>query len=323
MLIFAGLIVLGLVLLVGGSEALLRGASGIALLARVSPAVVGLTIVAAGTSMPEMVVSVQSAIQNRSGLSLGNVVGSNILNIAAILGIAALIRPLTIQSASIRFEWPVMLLSAVLLHMFARDTLIDRMEGIFFGLAMVIFTAYAVWLGRTNTDAPGTGPAQGVHDASFGRTGLQALAFNSGAVVIGAGALAGGSTAFVAGASGVAAALGVPETVIGLTIVAAGTSTPELVTSIVAALRGSNDVAVGNIIGSNIFNSLAIVGVSALIVPLPVPAEILERDDLWMIGLTLLLFPLMRSGMSISRLEGVVLAVAYLVYLAILLRSLG
>ncbi|MDY0000384.1 MAG: calcium/sodium antiporter [Polyangia bacterium] len=312
------LVVVGLACLLGGGEALVRGASGIAMLAKVTPAVVGLTIVAAGTSTPELVVSLQSAASGNPGIAVGNVIGSNIFNILAILGLTALLRPLRIQGSSVRFEWPVMMLAAFQLHLLARDGWLDRLEGGFLLSAMIAFCAYAVWLARSDVALPTKEEAGELATASFGRTGTAAATFNVGAVVLGVGLLAAGSTALVRGAVGVASALGVSDTIIGLTIVAAGTSAPELVTSIVAAWRGRDDIAVANVIGSNIFNVLGIAGATALVHPLPVPAEIVARDNLWMLGASLVLFPLMKSGMRINRIEGGALFAGFLAYTAIL-----
>jgi len=316
------LIIAGLALLVAGGEALVRGASGIALLAKVTPAVVGLTIVAAGTSMPEMVVSLQSAIEGNPGIAVGNVVGSNIFNIAAILGLTALLRPLRIQGNTVRLEWPVMMLAAFQFHLLARDATVDRLEGGFLFTALVIFMAYAVWLGRKSATTEEKAGFEEIATASLGRTGNTAVTFNLVAVLLGIGLLAGGSTALVRGAVGVASALGVSDTVIGLTIVAAGTSTPELVTSLVAAWRGRDDIAVANVVGSNIFNVLGIGGVTALVHPLPVPLEIIARDNWWMLGASLLLFPLMKTGMRVNRVEGGVLFAGFLVYMAVLIGGI-
>jgi cation:H+ antiporter len=315
------LVVVGLAVLVGGGEALVRGASGIALLARVTPAVVGLTIVAAGTSMPEMVVSVQASLEGSPGLAIGNVVGSNIFNIGAILGITALILPLRIMGNTVRLEWPVMMLAAFQLHLLDRDGHVDRLEGGFLLCAMVAFFAYAAWVGRKNATETEQQEFESVATASFGRTGTSAVVNNVLAVVVGVGLLAAGSTLLVKGAVGVAGAMGVSDTIIGLTIVAAGTSTPELVTSLVAARRGADDIAVTNIVGSNIFNVLAIMGVASLIHPLDVPAEVIARDDWWMIGISLLLLPLMYTGMRVRRAEGALLLAVYAVYASILIDA--
>lgn len=315
------LIVLGLALLVGGGEALVRGASGVALMARVTPAVIGLTIVAAGTSMPEFVVSTQAAFAGSPGIAVGNIVGSNIFNIAAILGLAALVRPLRIQGNTVRLEWPVMMLAAFQLHLLSRDGMVDRLEGGFLLSAMVAFIAYAVLVGRKEAAVVEQEEFGHVATASFGRVGRAALVFNLCAVAGGIALLAGGSTALVHGAVNIASALGVSDVIIGLTIVAAGTSTPELVTSLMASRRGQDDIAIGNVVGSNIFNVLGIGGATALIHPLPVAPEIIQRDNLWMLGASLILFPLMKSGMRINRLEGALLLAGFIAYMALLVGS--
>ncbi|MFT5288092.1 MAG: cation:H+ antiporter [Planctomycetota bacterium] len=313
-------IALGLVFLLAGGEAMVRGASGIGLLARISPAVVGLTIVAAGTSMPELVVSLQAAANGNPGIALGNVVGSNIFNIGIVLGLTALVRPLRIQGNSVKFEWPVMLLATSLLLLLSRDSLLDRVEGTFLVAGLAAFVAYAVWIARKNTSPAERGEfADGVGTASFGRTGARAWTYNIGAVLGGGVLLAFGSDTMVRGSVGMATALGVAPTVIGLTIVAAGTSTPELVTSLVAAYRGRDDIAVTNVLGSNIFNILGIAGTTALVAPVPVPAAIVARDNWWMLGACLLLLPLMRSGMRVTRVEGAVVVTLYAAYTAVLL----
>lgn len=308
-------VALGLVLLIVGGEGLVRGASGIALLAKLSPAVVGLTIVAAGTSMPELVVSVQAAYAGSAGIAIGNVVGSNIFNIAAILGLTALIAPLNIQGNTIRMEWPVMFLASFQLFLLSRDALVDRVEGASLLVAMVAFTAYAVWLGRQASESE----APELTTATFGATGGRAIFNNVLAIAVGVGLLAAGSTLLVDGAVGIASGLGISDAVIGLTIVAAGTSTPELITSIMAARKGQADIAVGNVVGSNIFNVLGILGATALILPLEVPAEILTRDVWWFLGVALLLFPLMKSGMKVTRLEGGFLLGIFITYTLLLI----
>jgi cation:H+ antiporter len=203
-----------------------------------------------------------------------------------------------------------------------RDGNLDRLEGAFLLAGMVTFTAYAVWLGRKNAAPAEAQEYEDMATASFGRTGTTAWLFNVVAIVVGAGLLAGGSSALVRGATGIASALGVSDTVIGLTIVAAGTSTPELVTSLVAARRGKDDIAVGNVVGSNIFNVLGIAGMTALIHPLAVPERIISHDDWWMLGLSVLLFPLMRTGMRVTRAEGAVLFAVFCTYTALLVHHM-
>lgn len=315
------LVAAGFLVLILGGESLVRGASGIALLARIAPAVVGLTVVAAGTSMPELVVSVRSAWIGSPGLAVGNIVGSNIFNIGAIIGLAALVRPLRIHGVSLVREWPVMLLASMLLHLLARDGLLDRLEGFFFLTALVAFAGYLVWVVR-GEQATGAvaGSTEELSTASFGRVGAPAIALNSIAILVGMGLLAGGAHLLVAGAVGIASGFGVSDTIIGLTIVAAGTSTPELITSLVAARRGQDDIAVANVIGSNIFNVLAVGGGAAVILPLEVPAQVIEYDDLWMLGFSVVLWPLMRTGHQVSRKEGALLLVGFIAYMLSLIR---
>ncbi len=307
------LIAIGLTALIAGAESLVRGASGIAILARMSPAVIGLTIVAAGTSMPELMVSVKASLSGNPGLAIGNVVGSNLLNIGMVLGITALFRPLRILGNTIRFEWPVLMLATLQFYLLARDGVIDRVEGAFLFGVMILFMAYAVWLGRRGVVE--SAENEKFSTASFGKEGTSAVLLNFTAILIGGTLLALGADSLVKGAVAVAGSLGISETVIGLTIVAVGTSAPELVTSVVAALKGQGDLAVGNVVGSSIFNLLAILGTAALFSPLPVPGEIMSRDIWWLIGITALMFPMMLSGNKVNRWEGLALLATITAYI--------
>jgi cation:H+ antiporter len=323
MLEMVALLVGGLVLLVLGGEALVRGASSLALLARVTPAVVGLTIVAAGTSAPELVVSMGSAFTGRTEVAVGNVVGSNIFNIGAILGIAALVRPLRIEGQSVKLEWPVMFLAACLLHLLSRDGKLDAVEGSFLLAGYAIFIAYMVWTARVAVTSRERDEFEGEVGKILLGGGAKAWAASAGLTAVSIAVLALGADLFVDGAVELASTLGVSTTVIGLTVVAAGTSLPELVTSLVAAYRGHDDIAVGNVIGSNIFNVMAIAGPTAILHPLPIPGEVLDRDNLWMVGLSALLLPLMRSGLRVNRIEGAVLLLAFGAYLFTLFAANG
>lgn len=310
-------IVLGLVLLVVGGEALVKGALRFAQRLRISPTIIGLTVVAAGTSMPEMVVSVGASLKGSGGIALGNVVGSNLFNITAILGIAALIRPLAIKGNTVRMEWPVMMLASFLLLLLARDGVIDRLEGGFFAISLVIFTLYAIHVARRS--ATPEEREEFSNSASPPTANQRPLWVSALFVIGGIAALSGGATLLIEGAVTVAESLGVSETVIGLTIIAAGTSLPELAASCMASLRGNSDIAVANVIGSNIFNVLGICGVAALVHPLDVSPQLLASDMWWMLGATLLLLPLMRSGMTVSRFEGGVLLIGFAGYIVLLL----
>ena len=313
-------IIIGLAALIAGAEALVRGASGVALMTRMTPTVVGLTVVAAGTSMPELMVSLRASLSGDAGLAVGNVVGSNILNIGLVLGLTALVKSLKIQGTTMKFEWPVLVLATAQVIMFSRDGLIDRMEGAFLFIAVIVFTAYAIGLNRNGiVDEDGNPPAT----ASFGRTGGAAWLFNLAAVVIGGILLALGADTMVKGAVAVAIGLGISQSIVGLTIVAVGTSSPELVTSVMAAFRGRDDMAVGNIVGSSIFNLLAILGAAALARPLPISEEVLGRDFWWLAGITLLLLPLMWTGRRIARIEGTILIACFVAFTAVLLTNLS
>lgn len=309
----------GLALLLFGGDVLVRGACGLALQFRISPAVVGLTVVAAGTSMPEMVVSIQSAVQGQSGLAVGNIVGSNIFNIAAIVGIAALISPLRVEGDAVRLQWPAMMLSAALFFLLTRDGLLDRVEGVFFIFGMVAFVSYSIWVSRVNATPEALHGKGDLTTIPFGKTPGTRMVIHIVAVFLGIGLLALGAHVLVRGATAVARNFGVSETVIGLTIVAAGTSMPELITSVVASWRKRDDIAVGNIIGSNIFNVLAIGGVTAAVTPVPVPDEIISRDNLWMVAFSLLLLPIIRTGMVVSRRESLLLLTLFGIYMALII----
>ncbi len=312
-------IVIGLLVLVAGAEALVRGASGIALLVRMTPAVVALTVVAAGTSMPELVVSVRAAVAGNPGLALGNAIGSNFLNIGLVLGLTALVSPLLIKKNTIKFQWPAMMIATLLFYFLARTGEIDRLEGGFMTAALVAFMAYAVFLDRRKVVEVSVDDE--LQTADFGRKGTTAALLNILAVVIGIALLAVGADTMVKGAIGVAAGLGVSDTIIGLTVVAVGTSAPELVTSLVAALRGRSDMAVGNIIGSCIFNLLGILGITAIISPLPVAPELINRDMIWLLGITVLLLPMMWTGRKLNRIEGALLFLGFVAYMTVLILA--
>ncbi len=313
-------IVSGLLILVGGGECLLRGAVGLATLARLTPAVIGLTVVAAGTSVPELAVSGVAAFQGKVDITVGNIVGSNIFNIAFILGICAIVRPLVISGNTIRLEYPVLAIATLLCVAVCDHGVVTRLDGILFLASYLAFVAYLVNLVRQQMTAGET--EQLVDETSELRDGAVAAVSlrKSIAMVLGGIALlAVGAHATVVGAVDVGRVLGLSERVIGLTIVSIGTSLPEIVTSLVSSMRGRDDVAIGNVIGSNLFNILIILGISSLISPLPIAPEISGSDNWWMLGLTVVLFPLMVTGRKINRIEGGVLVGAYLVYTTLLI----
>lgn len=292
-------IIVGIGLLLAGAEFLVRGSVRIALSLGLSPLVVGLTIVAFGTSSPEAAVSIWSSVTGQSGVAVGNVVGSNIFNILAVLGISAAIVPLSVSARVIRREVPLMIGASVVFWLLTLNGILGRIEG-FILVALVVL--YVTWLIRKgNATSPST-PEPDRQD-SIPQRSASMIVWNLLIAGIGIVMLVAGSNRLVTGAAGIARLAGVSESVIGLTIVAAGTSLPELATSVVAAFRGERDIAVGNVIGSNVFNILFVLGMGALVTKegLPIPDSICQLDVPVMLVVALLALPIMFSGSRISR----------------------
>ncbi|MDH4042847.1 MAG: calcium/sodium antiporter [Gemmatimonadota bacterium] len=312
------MVVVGIAALAAGGELLVRGAVSLARALRVSTAVIGLTVVAAGTSMPELAVSLFASLQGKADIAVGNVVGSNIFNVAAILGIAALLAPMVVHLTAVRLEWPVMAIVSVGFLLLARDGIIDRLEGGVLLVVLIGFTTYMIRLARRHTTPE---DAAAFATSVDGWTGQgRRLAVDLGLVAGGVILLVGGAQVLVRGAATLATAAGLSERVVGLTIVAAGTSMPELAASLVAARRKQAGIALANVIGSNIFNLAGILGLVSVVTPQRVNSAIIHSDNWWMVGFAIVLFPIIRSGMRIGRGEGAVLLAAYGVYLALLLR---
>ncbi|MDY0109353.1 MAG: calcium/sodium antiporter [Candidatus Krumholzibacteria bacterium] len=303
---------LGLFLLAGGAEALVRGGAALARRLGLTPLVIGLTVVAFGTSAPELIVSVSSACRGYGDLAVGNVVGSNIFNIAVILGLAAVLVPLQIQRAVIRREAPLMLGVMVLAAGLLWSGVVTRLAGI----ALLALLAAYTWGGIVLARREAAGPAIAGADADDSKESVptRSLAVDLGLIAGGLGLLAIGSRFFVDGALTIARSLGVSEAVLGLTIVAAGTSLPELATSVVAARRREADIAVGNILGSNVFNVLGVLGLTAVVRPVRA-AGITSLDLAVMVGLAALLLPLLVTGRRLERWEGALLLAGFGVYL--------
>jgi cation:H+ antiporter len=305
----------GLVLLVAGAELLVRGASRLAAALGIPPLVIGLTVVAFGTSAPEFAVSVRSALAGEADIAIGNAVGSNIFNVLVILGIAALVTPLVVSRRVVRLDVPIMIAASVLLLLLALDGSISRGEGVLLLAGIAGYTLFLLgWRGDDETDAERP-PASTVPAGMAG--GLRQGALATGGLVL----LVIGSRWLVDGATVIADAWGVSQLVIGLTIVAAGTSLPELATSVVATVRGERDIAVGNVVGSNIFNILAVLGASALIAPagLAVVPAALSLDIPVMIGAAVACVSILFRKHRIARWQGALFLgcfVAYTLYLA-------
>ena len=315
MLIDLLLVLLGLGTLTLGGEAVVRGALVGAQRLGISPIVAGLVIVGFGTSAPELVVSVDAAIHQRPDIAVGNVVGSNIANILLILAVCALIRPLSISRAALRRDGFTLVGATVLFLVLAWGAGLGRADGVLLIASLAAYLAWTFWRETRGDDAPAA-----MHRAEADE--MQVLPHRDAWIVAsligGLVLLAIGSRLTVEGALGLGAALGVSEAVIGLTVVAVGTSLPEFAVSVLATLRRHNDVAVGNILGSNIFNLLGILGISALLQPLPVHGRMLLIDQWVMLAAALALLLFLISGRRLSRIEGGVLLAGYVIYVVLM-----
>jgi cation:H+ antiporter len=321
----------GLAALIVGAHLLVRGAGKLALGFGISPLVVGLTVVAYGTSSPEMAVSVQSALSGQVDIALGNVVGSNIFNVLFILGVSALLSPLVVSLQVVRQEVPLMIGASVLLLAVTVDGGLSRAEGALFVAGLAAYTAFLVFQSRRETRARAAAP---------GVPGLAADASPAGApppraawddrlpgqlllIAVGLLLLVLGSNWLVEAAVSLARRFGVSELVIGLTIIAAGTSLPEVATSVLATLRGERDIAVGNVVGSNTFNILGVLGFSATVAPmeLPVAPSLAAFDMPVMLAVAVACLPVFFTGRTIARWEGAVFLGYYVAYAAYLILA--
>jgi cation:H+ antiporter len=299
------MLIAGLGLLIVGGDLLVRGASRLAAAFGIPPLIIGLTVVAFGTSSPELAVSVQAAVSGETDIAVGNVVGSNIFNVLFILGVSALIAPLAVSSQLIRFDVPLMIGVSCVALLLAFDGTIGRLDGLVFVAGLLAWLIMLVRMGRQEAadreSAPGDESTR--PNAAAGRSGH---AVNLVLIAIGLLLLVLGSRWFVDGAVTFARWLGVTELVIGLTVIAAGTSLPEVVTSVLASLRGERDIAVGNVVGSNLFNILGVLGLSSIIAPegLAVAASALRFDFPIMIAVAVACLPIFFTGARIERWEG-------------------
>lgn len=301
----------GLVLLYYGAEFLVKGGVKIAQKMKISPLVVGLTLVAFATSAPELVVSVDASLKGHGDISIGNVVGSNICNIALILGVCAMITPLTVNKKLFKVDVPLMIGSAAVLSIFCLMSHgVNRWQGLILFAGIITYTVTSIRTARKEE----SGNAEAGEDSSDVNQ-LVAVLFVAG----GLGMLVGGAKLFVNSAVYLAKLFKVSDAVIGLTVVAVGTSLPELATSVVAAIKGEKDIAIGNVVGSNIFNVLAICGITPFIAPISAPG-ISWVDLAMMMGVSVLLYPLMKTGFTISRKEGVLLFAIYVGYTVYLIK---
>ncbi|NJM08943.1 calcium/sodium antiporter [Candidatus Gracilibacteria bacterium] len=311
------LFVVGIVLLIWGADLLVRGSAHLAAMIGISPLIIGLTVVALGTSAPEFAVSVRAVLIGQADLTLGNVIGSNIANVLLILGLAALVAPLLVAPRVLQREVPMMIAASLLLWLLASDGHIGRLDGIVLVVLLVVFLLTTVLSARQ-------GPAEQQTVVSKRplrnrRTILQ----NLGLIALGLALLALGAQWLVDGAVSFARSLGISELIIGLTVVAVGTSLPEIATSVLASLRGEREIAVGNVVGSNILNILAVLGLTALFAPAPiaVPNSALAFDLPVMTVVAVACLPIFFNGRMIARWEGGLFLGYYIAYTLYLLLS--
>lgn len=317
LLLDIGLVVVGLALLIAGGEALVRGASTLAVRVGISQLVIGLVVVSAATSAPELAVTVGAVLEGEPGLAIGNVIGSNIANILLVLGLSAVLSPLVIQRQVVRFDIPVMLGISVLLVVVSLDGVVSLWDGGLLLAGLVLHAVMSIVVGRKESQEATTVASEMPLNSKPVRLWLAVVL-----VIAGVGLLVVGAQALVTGAVNIATDLGVSSLVIGLTVVAIGTSLPELATSIVALRRGERDMAVGNIVGSNIFNIGLVLGLPAILFAegIPIPDAAIALDLPLMLAAAVALLPIALTGFIIARWEGslfVALYIAYLLYLVL------
>ena len=325
-LLDVGRIVAGLALLVLGGELLVRGASALARRVGISSLVVGLTVVSAATSAPELAVTVGAVLRDEPGLAVGNVVGSNIVNVLLILGLSALVVPLAVKQRLVRFDLPWMVVLSIGLLLVSLDGRIGAVDGVVLLAAVVLHTVLTVVIGRRGAPVPAAAPS-GDRGAGGGTGGAEDVRTEEEPppasvprsvllVVLGIALLVAGATLLVDGAVSIATSLGVSSLVVGLTVVAVGTSLPELATSVIAVRRGERDLAVGNVVGSNIFNIGVVLGLPALISPggIPVSGAAVALDIPVMLAAAVALLPIAFTGFAVARWEGALFVALYAAY---------
>lgn len=305
-------IIIGLTLLVLGGEFLVRSAVGLSFKVKLSKMVIGLTVVSFATSMPELIVSLQAALKGFSDIALGNVIGSNIANIGLVLGITAIISPIVIDKDFYKYNWPVMMLFSIVLYLFLlNDNVLSFFEGVGFIIAMIIYLYFLIAQSRRRSKVEVDEIVAG--DTLKGISYFKIISW----LLIGGAALWGGSELLVKGAVELATAMGVSERVIAVTMIAIGTSVPELAASVIAALKKEKAISFGNLIGSNVFNIGSVLGITAIIHPITVQSkEVLTNDIFWMLGFAIVLIPLafIPKKLIFNRPKGLFIFIAYLIF---------
>ncbi|HXG37151.1 MAG TPA: calcium/sodium antiporter [Bacteroidota bacterium] len=313
------LFILGLFLLIGGAELLVRGSSRLAAAVGISPLVIGLTVVAFGTSSPELAVTVQAAVAGQADIAVGNVVGSNIFNVLFILGVSALITPLVVSQQLIRLDVPLMIGASLTMIVMSFDRTLSRMEGVILFAGLVAYTVWSIRQSRREQAA-----VKLEYEREYGKPperSAKAILLQILMAIAGLTLLVLGSRWFVEGAISIARFMGVSELIIGLTIIAAGTSLPEVATSIIASIRGERDIAVGNVVGSNIFNIFGVLGSAAILAPsdIAVSSAVLSFDLPVMLAVAVACLPIFFHENRIDRWEGGVFFGYYIAYTAYLI----
>lgn len=308
-----GLVLIGLAALIFGGEFLVRGAVGIAAKAKLSKLVIGMTVVSFGTSAPELLVSLQSAFDGSPEIAIGNVVGSNIANLGLVLGITVLIFPMPVSRNTIKYDWPMMMFATGLFYLFALNLSLERWEGLILFVLLIIFIVFIIRNSRKSNEFE-IDDIENIDELTKKVSTPKHIMFLS----IGLVGLYFGADWLIDGAKGLAARAGLSKHVIGITVVAFGTSVPELVTSAVAAYKKETDISVGNLIGSNIFNIMIVLGITSIVKPIGVEPNVISWDILWMIGIALALLPMMIFRNKIGRISGVILLATYVTYIVTL-----
>lgn len=301
-------LIAGLIILVIGGESLVKGAVSIALRAKISSLVIGMTVVSFGTSAPELLVSLKAALSGHPDVSVGAVVGSNISNLGLVLGITVLIFPIMVHRDSIRIDWPLMMLSTLLFFWFAMNGLIDFYEGLIFVSILVAFTSWLIY--RSRKKGKMLAAVQEVASEGTSNSIVKDILLLLGGIV----GLYFGAEWLIESVVSIAESYQISEKLISVTVVAFGTSIPELVTSTMASLRKESDLSVGNLIGSNLFNILAILGITAMVEPITIAESINNFDVYFLIAISALILPFMLIGKYFGRPKGIILILIYVVY---------
>ncbi len=302
----------GLIILLIGGEFIVKGAVLVANKFHISPMVIGLTIVSFGTSAPELLVSIKAATEGNPDIAVGNVVGSNIANLALVLGITVLFIPIVIDRSKIMINWVFMMLATIVFYLFSINGWVEEWEGVILFLALIVFIFFLIRFSDNKS------PKDSEHTLTNNTNQKPIVIILY--LLLGIFGLYFGAEFLVEGAVSIAHKLGMSEAVIGVTIVALGTSAPELTASIVAAYRKESGISIGNLIGSNIFNIMAVIGITGMVNPVSISSKIMSFDMYWLLGISLMILPLIIIGSRIGRLKGLLLLIIYISYIALVLN---